>query len=164
MWLADAADLPLPDGAFHVAFANHMLYHVPDRPAAIRELARVLRPDGVLVAVTNGAGHMRELWPLARPRVGTAPPGISATFSLENGAGQLGEGFADVELLRWDDGLEITEIEPVVAYIRSLPAGDAADLDAARRVVGEAIAREGAFRVTKATGLFLARSPIQSRS
>jgi len=32
--------------------AVHMLYHVPDREAAARELRRVLAPEGVCVAVT----------------------------------------------------------------------------------------------------------------
>ena len=37
---ADAQRLPLPDRSVDVAIAMHMLYHVPDVPAAIRELAR----------------------------------------------------------------------------------------------------------------------------
>jgi ubiquinone/menaquinone biosynthesis C-methylase UbiE len=38
-----------------------MLYHVPDAPRALSELARVLSPGGRLVAVTNGGDHLREL-------------------------------------------------------------------------------------------------------
>ena len=43
---ADAQRLPLPDRSVDVAMAMHMLYHVPDVPAAIRELRRI----------TSGAG------------------------------------------------------------------------------------------------------------
>jgi ubiquinone/menaquinone biosynthesis C-methylase UbiE len=51
---ADVAALPVRDGAVDAVLAVHMLYHVPDRQAAVRELRRVLRPGGVCVAVTNG--------------------------------------------------------------------------------------------------------------
>lgn len=161
--VADAEALPHPDGAFDAVVANHMLYHVADRPQAIREMARVLRPDGVLLAVTNGPGHMREIDELV---TAWAPEGAlaraSARFGLHNGAAQLGEAFAGVDLRRWEDRLEITEVEPLLAYVRSLLAGRDPDLDALRRRAADVIAREGAFRVTKATGLFVARSPIQS--
>ncbi len=50
---ADVAALPVRDGAFDVVLAVHMLYHVPDREAAARELRRVLAPEGVCVAVTS---------------------------------------------------------------------------------------------------------------
>ena len=60
----DAQNLPLPAGAFDLVIANHMLYHVPDLPRAVRELARMLRPGGRLCAATNGARHMAEFYAL----------------------------------------------------------------------------------------------------
>ncbi len=39
---ADVTALPVRDGAFDAVLAVHMLYHVPDRQAAVRELRRVL--------------------------------------------------------------------------------------------------------------------------
>ncbi|WP_172330226.1 class I SAM-dependent methyltransferase [Mangrovicoccus sp. HB161399] len=46
-WLeADAAALPFGDDAFDVAFCQQALQFFPDRPAALRELHRVLRPGG----------------------------------------------------------------------------------------------------------------------
>src|SRR5690606_6151534 len=56
-----AADMPYEDASFDVAFANHMLYLVPDVRAAIAEQRRVLRPGGRLYAATNGTHHVREL-------------------------------------------------------------------------------------------------------
>jgi Methyltransferase domain len=40
--------------------AVHMLYHVPDRETAVRELRRVLVSGGACVAVTIGARHTRS--------------------------------------------------------------------------------------------------------
>src|SRR5215831_15204384 len=97
--VADVAALPFPDRAFDGVVAHHMLYHAPDRPRAVRELARVLRPDGTLYAQTNGEAHLRELNELVhgRWRAGQLGPGSHA-FRLENGAEQLAAGFARVEL------------------------------------------------------------------
>jgi SAM-dependent methyltransferase len=73
--LGDVQDLPFADGTFDCAVAAWMLYHVPDVGRALAELARVLRPGGRLVAVTNAAEHWRELHHLLgcqRPRTAFA--------------------------------------------------------------------------------------------
>lgn len=55
--VADAQHLPFRDGAFDKVLCTETLEHVPDDRAAIRELLRVLRPDGdIAVSVPN-------LWP-----------------------------------------------------------------------------------------------------
>lgn len=46
-WLeADAGDLPFSDDRFDLAFCQQALQFFPDRPRALRELHRVLRPSG----------------------------------------------------------------------------------------------------------------------
>ena len=60
--VGDVRELPFADGSFDCAVAAWMLYHVADIDRALAELARVLRPGGRLVAMTNGAGHTRELY------------------------------------------------------------------------------------------------------
>lgn len=44
----DALDIPFPDAAFDVVFCQQGLQFFPDRPAALREIHRVLAPDGRL--------------------------------------------------------------------------------------------------------------------
>ena len=49
-WIqADAQDLPFDDAAFDVVVGGLMMGHVPHLEAALAEIARVLRPGGVLV-------------------------------------------------------------------------------------------------------------------
>lgn len=48
---ADGCALPFPDGTFDAAFCVAVLQHMTDVGAAVRELARVTRPGGRVVAV-----------------------------------------------------------------------------------------------------------------
>jgi len=51
--VADVADLPFGDGRFDACRVDRVLQHVPDPVTAIREMVRVLRPGGTLVAFDN---------------------------------------------------------------------------------------------------------------
>jgi SAM-dependent methyltransferase len=90
--VGDVEALPFADETFGCAVAAWMLYHVPDVDLALAELARVLRPGGRLVAVTNGDRNLPELW----GRFGGAERRRHA-FSVENGAKQLARHFGRVE-------------------------------------------------------------------
>lgn len=160
--LADAQELPFADGAFDAVIANHMLYHVPDRPRALREIARVLTPAGRLYAATNGPKHLVEIEDALRESGNDESwwrEMSDMPFSLDNGAAQLEAVFATVEMRRYDDGLNITAIEPLVAYVRSTTSRPRLEGDAAERfraVVQREIDAHGRFHVSKDTGLFIA--------
>jgi ubiquinone/menaquinone biosynthesis C-methylase UbiE len=51
--------LPLPDGSLDGVFANMYLHHAPDPLLAIAEMARVLKPGGVL-CITDLDSHDHE--------------------------------------------------------------------------------------------------------
>jgi SAM-dependent methyltransferase len=91
--VGDVQALPFHDGEFDAALAAWMLYHVPDLDRGLAELARVLTPGGILVAVTNAVDHLAELWDLAR----RATTMGQFTFRSENGEEALRRHFADVE-------------------------------------------------------------------
>ncbi|MFC1705692.1 class I SAM-dependent methyltransferase [Planctomycetota bacterium] len=44
--VADAEDLPFPDGAFDAVYSFGVLHHTPDTKRSIREVHRVLKPQG----------------------------------------------------------------------------------------------------------------------
>jgi len=46
---ADAADLPLADASFEIAFTRFLLEYVPDKPRVVAEMARVVRPGGLVL-------------------------------------------------------------------------------------------------------------------
>ena len=50
--VAFAAELPFDDGSFDAAMSSFVLQLVPSRPAALREIRRVLRPGGLFAHVT----------------------------------------------------------------------------------------------------------------
>jgi SAM-dependent methyltransferase len=50
---ANLESLPFPDGEFDLVLSSQVIEHVVDAPAALQELARVLRPDGTLVLSTD---------------------------------------------------------------------------------------------------------------
>ncbi len=55
----DAYHLPFPDAAFDAAHCERVLMHLDDPDAALRELRRVVRPGGRIVAVEPDWGGLR---------------------------------------------------------------------------------------------------------
>ncbi|MBN1259238.1 MAG: class I SAM-dependent methyltransferase [Anaerolineae bacterium] len=161
---ADAQAIPFCNAAFDAVIANHMLYHVPDLPAALCEIGRVLRPGGRLFASTVGETHMRELWDLVAPFVPHVMDAVTATsrgFTLENGAVQLANVFTHVDRYLYDDALAVDEAEPLIAYVLSsntlMQTPLSETLQAAfRKQVVEHLKTKGVIRITKASGLFVA--------
>jgi SAM-dependent methyltransferase len=158
----DAARIPDGDRTFDVVIANHMLYHVPDRAAVFSEVVRVLRPNGRFYAATNGTAHMEELdeligKPEQRAMISTWQ------FSLENGAEELAPFFGSVQLARHQNPLAVTDTAAVMAYVRSLP-WDLSEHELGRiaELVDGIIATNGAFRITRDSGMFLCADPRQS--
>ncbi|MDQ3653990.1 MAG: class I SAM-dependent methyltransferase [Chloroflexota bacterium] len=154
----DVVSIPHADRAFDGVIANHMLYHVPDRSRALREIRRVLRPGGRLYASTNGRLHMWELDELIRRHAPEVEhDDVAGRFGLENGSEQLEPWFVEVDRHVYQDSLEITEAEPLLEYARSMSGKEhltGAQIDRMYRTVTDTITGFGAFRVTKAAGLF----------
>jgi SAM-dependent methyltransferase len=125
--VADVADLPFEDGSADVVLAMHMLYHVPDIPAALDELRRVLAPGGVLFVSTLASDDKHEYEPLwrdaAKAVLGTdlrlARSVIVDRFSLEIAESLVSERFGSVELHDLPGVIELPEPGPLMAAFRS---------------------------------------------
>jgi len=165
----DAEALPFVDDAFDVVLAMHMLYHVPDRAAAIAELRRVVRPAGTVLVVTNYAAHnapLDDLIAQSARAVGAddIPPRASVSFTMDAGGSELEAAFESVVAHEFASWLVVDEVAPIVAYARSMGAfvadttgaRDAVIVELERRA-SDAIASDGAVRIRTAAGCFVCR-------
>jgi len=154
----DAQEIPFADETFDAVIANHMLYHVPDRAKAIAEIKRVLKTGGHLFATTVGERHMQEItgW-LEEISNGNYVSKATVSFTLENGLAQLKSVFPQVTLSRYEDGLRVAELEPLVAYLRSMTAlSDLQEdkLEQIKQALQDKLEQQGSIFITKDSGLF----------
>ncbi|MBI1259628.1 MAG: methyltransferase domain-containing protein [Chloroflexi bacterium] len=160
----DIQAIPFEDATFDGVIANHMLYHVPDRPKAIAEMCRVLKPSGKLYAATNGEKHLQELHQLLRnfgfePQEWLGGFADRYSFTLENAAEQLRAQFAQAEVVRYPDSIRLSEAEPLVEYIQSYPLKLSEErLGELRAFVQQEIAKTGTMTITKDMGVAIAHS------
>jgi SAM-dependent methyltransferase len=162
----DAERLSFADERFDAVVANHMLYHVADRPRCLAEIRRVLVRGGRLFATTNSIKHMSRMKDL----VCRFLPGAVALFGempfmLENGEAQLRPFFATIQTRRIGGELRVTDPDAVVKYVLSVG-------EAARDIVGERLAElnrvvcdeitgpRGAFVFPTAAGMLIAAKAV----
>jgi SAM-dependent methyltransferase len=112
--VGDVQELPFPDESFDVAVAAWMLFHVPDIDRALAELARVLRPAGRLVAVTNSETHLAELRRIA----GSAA--WEHRFRSEDAVDWLSRHFANVTRADAAGWLTIEDDAAIQSWVSSL--------------------------------------------
>ncbi|MBE7003423.1 MAG: class I SAM-dependent methyltransferase [Ruminococcaceae bacterium] len=155
---ADIQALPFADGSFDAVIANSMLYHVPDLSAGVAEVRRVLKPDGTFYCATYGEHNFTEQ--LAEWfRLGGEAFRPNHNFTLENGVQALSRSFRDIELLRYEDSLRITDAEDLLLYLQSL-----APLRAVNSLPREKIldilnshTENGVICLPKSYGMFIAK-------
>jgi ubiquinone/menaquinone biosynthesis C-methylase UbiE len=128
---ASATNMPLPDAAFDVVYCQLGLQFFPDRPAAMREMYRVLVPGGRLgLMVWQGIQYSPGFGALAAAlarHVSTEAAGIMrAPFGLAE-AEQLralvaAEGFRDIAIQSVADTVRFPSISRFVQdYVRGSP-------------------------------------------
>ena len=162
----DIQQIPYPEQTFDVVIANYMLYHVPDLPQALSEIRRVLKPGGVLFAMTNGENHLVDLEQLVdrfNDKAGSdfGLMGVRFAFTLQNGADHLRPYFTDIQREDFESSLHITQLQPLLNYIvSSLDSLEMMEQPNAQALIAELRHRfdtDGAIDIRKETGLFTAR-------
>ena len=156
----DAQSIPYVAETFDAVVANHMLYHLPDRPKGLSEIKRVLKPGGCLYAATVGEQHLKEMndW-MSRVSEDRRSIVSHLPFLLETGTEELREYFASVTMEPYSDNLEVTEIEPIVAYIRSSFSSEniiESELVKLQQELESELVQKGKIFITKDSGLFKA--------
>jgi SAM-dependent methyltransferase len=159
--IVDAQAIPFEADTFDAVIANHMLHHVPDRPQALSEMQRVLKPGGAVYLAANGLSHLRELYELEDRFDPALDFGWSRaareSFTLDDGGAEVGRFFQNVRAVRYADALRITAAGPLVDYILSMAT--AAPLRARRaelqHFIESELARQGAIHITKESGMLM---------
>lgn len=114
--LGDVQQLALDDATFDTVVAAWMLYHVKDIDRGLAEIARVLRPGGRLVALTNSRRHCEEVFDL----IGYPQSAREWTFRSENGEESLRLHFSSVVRQDLVGVATVHDRETLVNYQRSL--------------------------------------------
>jgi len=154
----DAQSIPYADETFDIVIANHMLYHVPDRSKALTEIKRVLKKGGHLIATTVGESHMKEItdWLRRIDSDNDFSPFI-LPFTLENGMEQLEKIFSEVAISRYEDSLQVTDIDLLIVYLRSaIRASEVSKDELAKVRIGleKELKQNGKIFISKDSGLF----------
>lgn len=121
---ADAGALPLADGSVDLVFSNLMLQWCDPIDDAAREIARVLRPGGVLTISTFGPDTLRELrmaWAQVDPH-----PHVSRFLDMHDVGDALArhglrEPVLDVDLLH----TEHTDVRALMRHLKDIGARNA---------------------------------------
>ena len=140
----DAEALPFGDVTFDVVTARHMLYHVPDIDAALREARRVLRPGGLFLAVTNASDYMQEWYvPFNAALSGIRGQHPDAQrFTEKGGPERVEKVFGGAEVVTLDSALVFPQPEDALPYFHSLFDEDVPP-GAEQRFVAEVAGRLG---------------------
>lgn len=169
---ADVQALPLPNDVVDHSMANHMLYHVPDIPRALTELARVTRPGGRVTLTTNGdrrESPLQQLHEQAARELGIdADVAIATDRFGDHNLGQVRRVFPSAEKMVQTNALVFPKAAPVLAYYASGPVDSVREpTDETRRelvtrmdeLIRQRIAAAGEFRIPKRVICYLATSP-----
>ncbi|GLY96246.1 class I SAM-dependent methyltransferase [Actinoplanes sp. NBRC 103695] len=172
--VADIQALPFGADGFDLVLANHVLYHLPDIDRGVRELARVTRPSGTLVATTNADDipvAVIDLHRAALERIGfAAEPEEPSTFSLRNGERVLRRAYHDVRLHTFRDHQVFPDAAALVSAYRTTGRFRAASrrteidetglVEAAEQVAAESVDRQGGGLISPIVmGAFLCTGP-----
>lgn len=156
----DCQFLPFADDSFDLVVANHVLFYCEDIQKACREICRVLKPGGKLIAGTYGKAHMKEVSEMASgfdERIVLSAEKLYERFGKENGGKILSGCFDNVNWLEYEDELLVDEPEALISYILSCHGNQNQYIidsyDEFREYVRRKTKR--VFRITKEAGVFI---------
>jgi ubiquinone/menaquinone biosynthesis C-methylase UbiE len=100
---AGVHEMSVPDGAYDAVVSGMAFHWFPDKPAAVRAMARRLRPGGTLAILASGTGTDEEFRLLLEGMDPPVPPAWTSVFDrIHRGAAEL-RGYME------DAGLEVLD-------------------------------------------------------
>jgi len=114
----DATRLPFPDGEFGAVLCQQGLQYMPDRPAVLREMKRVLASGGQLGLSVFSKSIVYQIFERT-----------AAQFVGQKPAAIMREGFALADLGELSELLRTAEFSAVQMHTRTLPARFASAAD-----------------------------------
>lgn len=158
--VADAEKIPFKDKYFDTIIANHVLFYLNDLNLGLKEISRVLRPNGILYCSTYGKNHMKEITEIVQSfdsRINLSNYSLYDIFGLENGESILSKYFSNIQRMDYRDSLEITESKPLIDYIMSCHGNQneilGSRLNEFKEYIEELLKNNGKIVVTKQAGL-----------
>ena len=158
--VADAEKIPFKDKYFDTIIANHVLFYLNDLNLGLKEISRVLRPNGILYCSTYGKNHMKEITEIVQSfdsRINLSNYSLYDIFGLENGETILSKYFSNIQRMDYRDSLEITESKPLIDYIMSCHGNQneilGPRLNEFKEYIEELLKNNGKIVVTKQAGL-----------
>lgn len=161
----DCHQIPAEPQVFDRVAANHVMFYLKNLDMALREVQRVLKPDGIFLCSTYSSSHMKEISEMVHEfdeRINLSEVRLSDVFGLENGQEMLERYFEDVRCIRYQDELRITQSQPILDYILSCHGNQQEYLgnryEEFRTFLEEKMKKKGVLHITKDAGVFLCRT------
>lgn len=161
-YVADAHHLPFDGEQFDLVIANHVLFYLEHFQDACKEICRVLKKGGILIASTYGENHMAEVSKLVTDfdsRIILSAEKLYQRFGKENGESLLAPCFDNPDWRAYEDSLLVTEAAPLISYILSCHGNQNQYLPDRYTEFASYVEKkvEHGFRITKEAGIFFTK-------
>lgn len=158
----DCHQIPHPAESFDIVIANHVLFYCEDIPAVLREVSRVLKPNGTFLCSAYGPNHMQEISTLVSQfdnRIVLSAERLYEQFGIQNGTKLLEPNFSSIQFEAYEDSLFVTKAEDLIEYILSCHGNQNQYILERYKDFRSFVERktQKGFSITKEAGVFLCK-------
>ncbi len=159
----DIENIDFPDDSFDLIMAHHVVYHSENKDKALKELKRVVKPDGKVTITTNSEKHMLNVYEIGGRLDDNFPKDrIIDSFTEEIADKMLPQYFSDITKLVSEDLLKVTDLDVMIGYVQSAVEPRHIEIksdfyDRYAEIVADEINEKGYFGIQKRSPLFICR-------
>ena len=160
--IIDIQNIPYDDDTFDIVIANMMLYHVPDINLGLKEVNRVLKPNGTFYCATFGEKNVVSyINNVAKIKILNE---MSNKFTLQNGNIILSPFFNCIQKDIYNDSLNITDLSHLIDYLNSFSEFSKLSHNELNNIVillkEEFDKNDGIINIPKEYGIFIAKEKL----